>query len=58
MMKRGISKLIWPIKDGVINDWEDMEKLWHHIFYTELHVAPEESQLMIAIHPMTSGNDK
>ncbi|XP_046977376.1 actin-105-like [Vanessa cardui] len=56
--KRGISKLTWPVKDGMIDNWDEMEKLWHHIFYRELHVAPEESQIMIAIHPLTSREDK
>ncbi|CAH2103250.1 unnamed protein product [Euphydryas editha] len=56
--KRGISKLTWPVKGGMIDDWEDIEKLWHHIFYKELHVAPEESQVMIAVHPLTSRKDK
>lgn len=55
---RGISALTWPIKDGSIDNWGDIEKLWHHVFYRELHVAPEESRVMMAVHPLTKRRDK
>ena len=40
--KRGILKLNYPIKHGVIENWEEMEKIWDYIFTNELRVAPEE----------------
>jgi len=39
--KRGILNLQYPIKHGVVNSWDDMEKIWHHTFFNELRVAPE-----------------
>ena len=42
MQKRGILNLQYPIAAGIVESWEDMEKLWHHTFYNELRVAPEE----------------
>ena len=33
---KGILKLKYPIKRGIVIDWDDMETLWHHIFYNEL----------------------
>ncbi|XP_050684217.1 uncharacterized protein LOC126979068 [Leptidea sinapis] len=56
--RRGISTLTWPIQNGMICDWDEMEKLWHHIFYTEMHVAPENAGAVIAIHPLTGKSDK
>jgi len=41
--KRGVLNLSYPISHGIVSDWEDMEKIWNHTFYNELHVAPEES---------------
>ncbi len=43
MQKRGILNLQYPIAAGIVESWEDMEKVWHHTFYNELRIAPEEA---------------
>jgi actin-related protein len=42
MQKRGILNLNYPIAAGIVESWEDMEKVWHHTFYNELRVQPDE----------------
>jgi actin len=44
--KRGILSLRYPIEHGIVTNWDDMEKIWHHTFYNELRVAPEEHGIL------------
>lgn len=50
--KRGVLGLKNPIKEGVIDNWDDMEKVWHHTFYQELKVAPEEHPVLLTEPPL------
>ena len=42
--KRGVLNLAYPIKTGIVEDWDDMQKVWSHTFYNELRVEPSEVQ--------------
>jgi len=50
--KRGVLKLSYPIEHGIITSWDDMEKIWHHTFYNELRIAPEEHQVLLTEAPL------
>jgi actin len=34
--KRGMLTLRYPIEHGIINNWDDMEKIWSHTFHHEV----------------------
>merc|ERR1711966_256 len=45
--KRGILILKYPLEHGVIQNWDDMEKIWKHTFDNELRIvlgADEEAE--------------
>jgi len=47
VFKQGILDLKYPMQRGIITNWNDMEKIWHHCFYNELRIAPEEQPLLL-----------
>ena len=49
---RGVLSLDYPIENGIINNWSDMEKIWHHTMYDLLRIAPEEHPVLLTEAPM------
>lgn len=45
--KKGVLKLSYPIEHGIVNNWDDMTKIWHHCFYNELRVTPSEQPCLL-----------
>jgi actin-related protein len=56
--KRSILNLTYPVEHGIITNWDDMEKVWHHIFYNELRVAPEGYPVLMTEPPMNPKNNR
>lgn len=43
----GTLTLNQPVDGGVVIDWDDIEKIYHHAFYDELRIAPEEHPVLL-----------
>lgn len=41
-------KLIYPIKDGIIDNWDMMEKFWFKSIYDYLNCDPEEHYFVLS----------
>jgi len=50
--KRGILTLRYPIEHGIVTNWDDMEKIWHHTFYNALRISPRESRVLLTEAPL------
>ncbi|VDK64696.1 unnamed protein product [Cylicostephanus goldi] len=45
--RRDALTLHYPIERGIVTNWNDMEKIWHHTFYSELRISPEEHPVLL-----------
>lgn len=57
--KRGCLTLKYPIEQsGVVTNWDDYEKIFHHTFYNELRVEPERHEVIITDSVLSSSADR
>ncbi|GMH37075.1 hypothetical protein BSKO_04948 [Bryopsis sp. KO-2023] len=42
----------YPINNGVVTNWEDMQHVWEHAFSQRLHVDPTECSVMLTDPPL------
>jgi len=50
--KRGVLTLKYPVDNGIVNNWDDMERIWHHTYFNELRVNPEDQAALLTEAPM------
>ena len=49
---KGVLNINNPIENGVVNNWDDIEKIWKYIFTNELKVDPVEYNIMLTETPL------
>lgn len=53
LVRRGMLTVGSPIKNGLVVNWEHMEKLWSHVMFSEMRVTPE-SHCFIVPQPVNT----
>ncbi|CAG7835610.1 unnamed protein product [Allacma fusca] len=54
LKERNLLDLKYPIERGMVTNWEDLERIWHHVIYNKLQVAPDEHAILLTEAPMNS----
>lgn len=49
---RGGLKVTYPIENGRVSNWDDMEHLWNYIFHDKLGVDTSEHNIMLTEAPL------
>ena len=49
--RRGILEMAYPIRRGVVTNWEDMETIWYHMFYNALNISPDQYPVLLSENP-------
>lgn len=52
LSKRRLLNIHRPIQQGIVHDWDHMEKIWQHTFYNEVRVLPEEALVILSEPPL------
>ena len=43
---------MYPVEQGLITNWDDMEFIWNHIFHNRLQIAPEDHPVLMTEVPL------
>ncbi|KAK5080300.1 Centractin [Exophiala xenobiotica] len=49
---RGLLKIRYPLEHGIVTDWDDMEKIWSHVYEHELKTLSEEHPVLLTEPPL------
>merc|ERR1719492_730999 len=51
MNRRGILNIEYPIKHGIVEDWDEIENVMQYAYYSELRVPPEDYHTLLTDAP-------
>ena len=44
---RSMLEISYPVVNGIIRNWEDMQHLWDYTFHDELKIDPTEYKILL-----------
>ena len=45
--KKGVLSLKYPLNNGIVKNWGDMEKIWRHCYFDQLKADPEMHPVLL-----------
>ncbi|ELK24568.1 PREDICTED: actin-like protein 7B [Myotis davidii] len=51
-------KLVNPLKNGVVVDWDCVQSIWEYIFYTAMRILPEEHAVLVSDPPLSPSSNR
>eukprot|EP00823_Brevimastigomonas_motovehiculus_P003394 TRINITY_DN2056_c0_g1_i1.p1 TRINITY_DN2056_c0_g1~~TRINITY_DN2056_c0_g1_i1.p1 ORF type:complete len:382 (+),score=63.79 TRINITY_DN2056_c0_g1_i1:61-1206(+) len=54
---RGILKLNYPMRHGIVTDWKDQQLVWQHV-YNELNVVPDQHPVLLTESPLNPRSNR
>lgn len=54
---RGVLTLKYPIRNGIVRNWDEMEMIWHHAFQ-QLSVSPEDHPVLLTEAAMNPAQNR
>jgi centractin len=56
---RGLLNIRYPMEHGVVTDWNDMEKIWHHLYSKhQLNANSEEHPVLLTEPPLNARRNR
>lgn len=52
IQKKGLLHLKYPLENGIVKNWDDMEKIWRYCYYYELKTEPEQHPVLLTEAPL------
>ena len=48
----------YPVENGVVKNWEDMEHLWNYTFWDKMEINPKEHKILLTEPPQNPTNNR
>mmetsp|Transcript_3453 Transcript_3453/g.5390 ORF Transcript_3453/g.5390 Transcript_3453/m.5390 type:complete len:307 (-) Transcript_3453:211-1131(-) len=48
----------YPVDNGIVKNWDDMEHLWNYTFFEKLQINPAENKILLTEPPMNPAKNR
>ncbi|BGO94797.1 hypothetical protein NBRC10512_005383 [Rhodotorula toruloides] len=55
---RGLLRINYPMEHGIVTDWDDMERIWSHVYTEELRTLSEEHPVLLTEAPLNPNSNR